>query len=262
MITAEKTNRLNETFSHKKNILSVYFTAGFPNLNDTCTIIEELEKAGADIIEIGIPFSDPLADGPVIQQSSEIALRNGMSIALLFEQIKDIRNKVSIPLVLMGYLNPVLQYGIEKFCREAEAIGIDGFIIPDLPLDIYGDEYKALFEKHNLYNIFLITPQTSTERIHLIDQSSKGFIYMVSSSATTGAKTGFSGEQLNYFERIKELNLKHPTLTGFGISSNKSYTEACNYSSGVIIGSAFIKHIANSSDLKTDIHQFVKSILS
>jgi tryptophan synthase alpha chain len=255
-------NRINELFATKKNkILSIYFTAGYPNLKDTVKIIQTLENSGVDLIEIGMPFSDPLADGPVIQDSSTIALANGMSIPILFEQIKSIRKTVKIPLILMGYINPIMQYGIEKFARKASAIGIDGVIIPDLPLQEYEEEYKLIFENCNLRNVFLITPQTSTERIKLIDLYSDGFIYMVSSSSTTGSKNGASDSQIGYFDRIKAMKLKNPTMIGFGISDQKSFNKACDYANGAIIGTAFIKALTNIKDVEKATSDFVKSIL-
>lgn len=255
-------NRIEELFKEKqKDILSVYFTAGYPSINDTVKVIEELEKNGVDLMEIGIPFSDPLADGPVIQRSSEIALENGMTLKLLFQQLKGIRNKVKIPLLLMGYLNPVLQYGIEKFCKEASEIGVDGVILPDLPFDEYINEYKAIFDKYNLFNIFLVTPQTSEKRIRMIDENSKGFVYLVSSSSTTGSEK-VQNDQQQYFERMKQMKLKNPTLIGFGISSSQSFKNACEYANGAIIGSAFIKAISETNDLKSSIKEFIKKINS
>ena len=255
-------NGINKLFQEKKkDILSIYFTAGFPKLNDTKTIINELAANGVDMVEIGMPFSDPLADGPTIQRSSEKALENGMTIKLLLKQIENFRNETSgIPLILMGYLNPVLQYGIEKFCKDASDRGIDGVIIPDLPLQEYLDEYKSTFEKYNLKNIFLITPQTSENRIRLIDENSDGFIYLVSSSSTTGGINAIGVDQENYFKRIKGMKLKNPTMIGFGISDNKTFTKACEYANGAIIGSAFIKVINESKDLKKDIEVFVGGI--
>ncbi len=257
-------NAINKLFQDKKkDILSVYFTAGFPTLNDTNTIISELEKNGVDMIEIGMPFSDPLADGPTIQRSSEIALENGMTIKLLFQQLQNFRNVTSeIPLILMGYLNPVLQYGVEKFCKDASSLGISGLIIPDLPMQEYLDEYKSIFEKYNLKNIFLITPQTSEERIRLIDENSDGFIYMVSSASTTGKKNKIDDEQEKYFMRIANMKLKNPTIIGFGIHNHQTFSKACEYANGAIIGSAFIKAIDKSEDLKKDIGVFVNGIHS
>ena len=261
MPTKQPNHRLSELFqAKKKNILSVYYTAGYPQLDDTVRIAEYLEQAGADVIEIGMPYSDPLADGPTIQQSGIQALNNGMTISTLFEQLQDIRATVSLPLILMGYLNPALQYGLERFCEQCQRVGIDALIIPDLPMQEYLDEYKELFESYGLYNIFLISPQTSEERIRLIDEHSHGFIYVVSSASITGAKTGITDEQIAYFERIQVMQLRHPTLIGFGISSHETFQTACEHAAGAIIGSAFINVLAESEDLSQDIHQFVKQI--
>lgn len=256
-------NRINRLFQEKgKDILSVYFTAGYPQLDDTKTIIGELVNSGVDLIEIGMPFSDPVADGPVIQHSSLIALNNGMSVHKLFEQLEDIRQTVDIPLILMGYINPVLQYGIEPFCQKCREVGIDGLIIPDLPLSVYQEQYKALFEDNDLHNIFLITPQTSDERLHLIDEVSSGFIYMVSSNSTTGAKEGVSAMQKSYFERINSLGLRNPRLIGFGISNALTYRNACQYAQGAIIGSAFVNALKTDAPLKKNISQFIKTIVT
>ncbi len=254
-------NRINKLFETKKqNILSVYFTAGFPNLNDTIEIIQELEKNGVDLIEIGIPFSDPTADGPTIQKSSETALKNGMNLNLLFEQLKDIRKSVNIPLILMGYINPVYQYGIERFCEKCAEIGIDGTILPDLPLDEFEGHYKAVYDKNKLHNILLITPQTSEARIRQIDEISGGFIYMVSSASTTGAGKKVEDFHQDYFERIQNMGLKNPRLIGFGISDRATFGNACKYANGAIIGSAFVNAVSESADLKTDIKLFVENI--
>lgn len=254
-------NRIETLFQNKKqNILSVYFTAGYPNLNDTETIIVELEKAGVDLIEIGFPFSDPVADGPVIQQSSEKALENGMTVKLLFEQLKNIRQKVSIPLILMGYINPVMQYGIEKFCKDAAAIGIDAMILPDLPLEIYLEEYKAIFEQNNLHYIPLIPPQTNDARIKMIDKACSGFIYLVSSSSTTGNKTAQSSVLEEFTGRIKKLELQNPQIIGFGIKDKASFENVCKYASGGIIGTAFIQTLAKEGDMVENIHGFIKSL--
>ncbi|HEY6162480.1 MAG TPA: tryptophan synthase subunit alpha [Bacteroidia bacterium] len=250
-------NKVQQLFTKGKgNILSVYFTAGFPALEDTVPVLEHLVNAGVDMIEIGIPFSDPLADGPVIQQSSERALENGMSLKKLFGQLKDHKSKA--PLLLMGYLNPVLQFGAENFCREAQACGISGVIIPDLPMQEYQEEYKTLFEKYGLVNVFLITPQTSAERIRFIDEHSNGFIYLVSSASTTGVKSGISEEQERYFARVKNMKLKNPLMIGFGISDKKGFEKACAHANGAIIGSAFIKML-NEDGVK-GINAFVKGI--
>ena len=254
-------NRINQVLENKKqNILSVYFTAGYPDLNDTEKVIIELEKAGVNLIEIGIPFSDPLADGPVIQKSSEKALNNGISLELIFKQLKDIRKKVNIPLIFMGYLNPIMQYGIENFCQKAAEIGINGTIIPDLPLDVYQKEYRSIFEQNNLSNILLITPQTSSDRLITIDEATDSFIYMVSSAATTGTKS-IDSDALNQFaDKIRKVNLKSPKIIGFGISDKSSFENACKYANGAIIGTAFIKAISESGDLLKNIRGFVKSV--
>ena len=255
-------NRINQLFQNKKeNILSVYFTAGYPELNDTVTIIQNLVKNGVDLIEIGMPFSDPVADGPVIQNSSTKALKNGMSIKLLFEQLTNIRESVDIPLILMGYLNPVMQFGIDKFCQKCQEVGIDGLILPDLPLGVYEEEFKALFQQYGLHNILLITPQTSDRRIQQIDEASEGFIYMVSSSSTTGAKDKVSDFHADYFDRVNKLNLKNPRLIGFGISNHETFQNACKYASGAIIGSAFVKALDQEVTLEERISGFVKSVV-
>ncbi|WP_222983585.1 tryptophan synthase subunit alpha [Flagellimonas meishanensis] len=251
-------NRIKQKLQEDKKLLSIYFTAGYPKLNDTVKIIQDLEKSGVDFIEIGLPFSDPLADGPTIQESSTAALKNGMHTELLFEQLKDIRKTVSIPLILMGYFNPVLQYGVEEFCQKCQEIGIDGLILPDLPLDVYQEEYESIFKKHGLINVFLITPQTSDARIKAIDDASEGFIYMVSSASTTGAKAGFGNEQASYFERIAQMKLKNPQIVGFGISNAATFAQATENAKGAIIGSAFIKYLTQKGVEK--IEEFVKGI--
>lgn len=252
-------NRIQQKIQEDKKLLSIYFTAGYPNLNDTVTIIQNLEQSGVDLIEIGLPFSDPLADGPTIQASSTQALKNGMTTEVLFNQLKDIRNSVKIPLIVMGYFNPMLQYGVEAFCRKCQEIGIDGLIIPDLPVDVYNDNYKAIFEAYGLINIFLITPQTSEERIRFIDSISKGFIYMVSSASVTGSQSGFGNEQTQYFQRIANMNLNNPQIVGFGINNHETFTQATTYAKGAIIGSAFIKYLSGHG--VNSISNFVKKIL-
>ncbi len=237
------TNRINLKLQEDKKLLSIYFTAGYPALNDTVKVIQDLEKNGVDMIEIGLPFSDPLADGPTIQESSTAALKNGMTTEVLFNQLKNIRQTVSIPLIVMGYFNPMLQYGVEAFCEKCHEIGIDGIIMPDLPLDVYQAEYEAIFKKYGLINIFLITPQTSNKRIHQIDAASEGFIYMVSSASVTGSKSGFGTEQTAYFERIGNMGLKNPQIVGFGIKDAETFEQATTSAKGAIIGSAFIKHL-------------------
>lgn len=253
-------NRIQEKLKEDKKLLSIYFTAGYPNLDDTVKIIQDLEKNGVDMIEIGLPFSDPLADGPTIQDSSTQALKNGMTTEVLFNQLKNIRQSVSIPLIIMGYFNPMFQYGVEAFCKKCEEIGIDGLIIPDLPVDVYHEKYQATFEKYGLINVFLITPQTSDERIRFIDSVSNGFIYMVSSASTTGAKSGFGKEQTQYFERIDNLNLKNPQIVGFGISNNSTFRAATKHAKGAIIGSAFVKHLKNNGT--DNIKEFVTAIIN
>lgn len=235
-------NRLNQLFNtQKESVLSIYYTAGYPSLNSTVDIAEELEKAGADFLEIGFPYSDPVADGPVIQHSSQVALDNGMTVEILFEQLKDLRKRVSIPILLMGYVNPVLQYGVEKFCAKAAEVGVDGVIVPDLPMYEYENLYKNCFLEHNLSNIFLVTPQTSEERIRKIDDLSTGFIYLLSSSSTTGKDLKVSDASESYFRRIKGLSLNNPTMIGFGISDKNSFDKASEYARGAIVGSAFVK---------------------
>lgn len=255
----KKMNRIINKLTENKKLLSIYFSAGYPNLNDTVSIIENLEKAGLDMIEIGLPFSDPLADGPTIQESSTIALQNGMTTKLLFKQLANIRENIKIPLIIMGYFNPMLQYGIENFCKKCHEIGIDGLIIPDLPVEIYEENYKDIFEKYGILNIFLITPQTSESRIKYIDSVSKGFIYMVSSAAVTGGNSNeFSTEQLNYFDRISKMDLKNPQIIGFGIHNAITLKQATKFAKGAIIGSAFIKFLATNSIEK--IEEFVETL--
>lgn len=254
-------NRINKKLQENSNekLLSIYFTAGYPHLNDTAGIIQDLEKNGVGMIEIGLPFSDPLADGPTIQASSTQALKNGMTTQVLFDQLKDIRKTVSIPLVIMGYFNPIMQYGVEVFCKKCAEIGIDGLIIPDLPVDVYDDQYKAIFEQYGIINVFLITPQTSDERVRYIDSISKGFIYMVSSASVTGGSSGFGDVQTDYFKRIANMNLKNPQVIGFGISDHNSFVQATKYAKGAIIGSAFIKYLNQNGVSK--VSEFIKTIL-
>ncbi len=236
-------NRLTDILDQKKeNLLAVYFTAGFPEIDSTKEIISALCKAGTDIIEVGIPFSDPMADGVVIQHSGTVALRNGMTLRLLLEQVKEARKEnPSTPFVAMGYLNPIMQMGIEDFFRVAKESGIDGVIIPDLPFAFYMSDFRQLSVKYDIPVIMLITPETSEERIHLIDEHCDGFIYMVSAASTTGARDRFSPAQLDYFSHIDRLSLRHPRLIGFGISNKETYSAACSHSNGAIIGSQFIK---------------------
>ncbi|RZM18986.1 MAG: tryptophan synthase subunit alpha [Pedobacter sp.] len=250
-------NRLQNLFETKKNILSIYYTAGYPSLGDTVAIAEALEESGADLLEIGFPYSDPVADGPVIQASSKRALDNGMDLKLLFEQLKDLRAKVSIPVLLMGYVNPMLQFGVENFCKACAEVGVDGCIVPDLPMVEYEDLYAPIFKEYGLSNIFLITPQTSPERIQKIDGLSNGFIYLLSSSATTGQNLQVSDSTTAYFSRISELKLKNPTMIGFGISSKETFDKACGYANGAIIGSAFVKSL-DSTDVKGSVKEFMQ----
>ena len=253
-------NRINYLFENKKeNILSVYFTAGYPNLEDTIPTLVNLQGNGVDLVEIGVPFSDPMADGVIIQNSSHIALQNGMSIRKLFEQLTAVRAQIHIPLIMMGYLNPVMQFGFENFCKECSRVGVDGMIIPDLPLSDYLAEYKEIATRYKLEFIFLITPETSEERIRLIDSQTNGFIYMVSSAATTGTQTSFDNK-VEYFNRINAMNLKNPRLIGFGIS-NKSTRDMLNrFSSGAIIGSAFIKALEETKDVRKGVKLLLENL--
>ena len=237
-------------------------TAGFPELHDTVEVIRQLAGNGVDMIEIGMPFSDPLADGPLLQACNHQALENGMTLNLLFEQLGNIREAVDIPLLLMGYLNPVLNYGIEKFCKKARYIGMDGIILPDLPVREYRVHYRNHFRENNLHMIFLISPQTSKERIREIDDLGRGFIYMVSSASTTGVKSGFQPEQIKYFERIKAMGTKLPQLIGFGISTQETYEQAGQYASGAIIGSAFMKVLMEKGSISEKVSSFVNQIRS
>lgn len=256
--TKKATDRIGEAFQKEGSLLSIYFTAGYPELQDTLPILRELQNSGVDMIEIGLPFSDPLADGPTIQESSLAALKNGMTTRKLFEQLKEVRPEIHLPLILMGYFNPVLQFGVEAFCRECREVGIDGLILPDLPLEIYEKEYRPIFEQYNLKMIFLITPQTSVERIRRIDASSDAFIYMVSSASTTGAKAGFEASAESYFQRISEMNLKNPLIVGFGISNAQTFRQATGHARGAIIGSAFIKNLSEHGI--SGISRFINSI--
>ena len=259
------TNRLTTLFQNKKSqILNIYFTAGFPNLNDTVEIIRTLSDNGVDLIEVGMPYSDPLADGPTIQQSGSKALDNGMSLEILFKQIKEARQHTSVPIILMGYINQVMQFGEEKFFKMCAASGVDGLILPDLPIADYEKKFKKIIAENGLTISFLITPQTPTERIKLIDKFTTGFIYVVSSYAITGAKTGITEEQIEYFKRIGKMGLKNPRLIGFGISDAKTFDIACKYAQGAIIGSAFIKTLERGGERQQSIgdtvSEFVQAI--
>ncbi len=253
-------NRINKKLQKKSKLLSIYFSAGYPKLNDTVSIIKNLEESGVDMIEIGLPFSDPLADGPTIQESGNLALQNGMTTKILFSQLEGIRKEVEIPLLLMGYFNPILQYGVENFCKKCAEIGIDGLIIPDLPVDVYQSKYQQIFEKNNLVNVFLVTPQTSNERIRYIDSVSNGFIYLVSTASTTGAQSTFGESQTTYFDKINKMELKTPQIVGFGISNKKTFDQATKTTHGAIIGSAFVKFL--SKNPIKNIPTFIQGILS
>lgn len=255
-------NRIIQLFERKPSgILNIYITAGYPGLEDTVPLITSLAGSGVDMVEIGIPFSDPIADGPTIQQSSMKALENGMRLSYLLGQLKGIREKVDIPLLLMGYLNPVLQYGMESFCEKAAEIGIDGLILPDLPIWEYESKYKkALFDRHGLSNIFLISPQTSEDRIRKIDELTEGFIYMVSTDSTTGRTEGISEKQKAYFERVASMNLRNPRLIGFGIHDHATFQTACSHANGAIIGSAFIKSLGGTPNYIQNVPKFVAAL--
>jgi tryptophan synthase alpha chain len=253
-------NRLQQLFNTKNNnLLSIYFTAGYPSLDSTLVIAEALEKAGADFLEIGFPYSDPVADGPTIQHSSEIALENGMTLHVLFDQLKDLRKRVSIPILLMGYVNPIVQFGVERFCKMASEIGVDGVIVPDLPMYEYEAMYSKYFIENNLSNIFLVTPQTSEDRIRKIDELSNSFIYLLSSSSITGGSLNVSTNIEDYYKRVKAMQLKNPAIIGFGISNSDNFNKACEYANGAIVGSAFVKLLEKDGYLDK-ITGFVKSV--
>ncbi|MEL7425853.1 MAG: tryptophan synthase subunit alpha [Bacteroidota bacterium] len=254
-------SRINDLFAKKQSdILNIYFTAGYPEKDSTATIIKALAEAGADLIEIGMPYSDPLADGPTIQESGSQAIQNGMTLPHLFEQLEAVRPQVDLPLILMGYLNQVMQYGFDQFLADCQRVGVDGLILPDLPLYEYEQMFREKVEAAGLGMSFLITPQTSAERIRKVDELSRGFIYMVSSAAITGAKNTISDQQIAYFERIADMQLQTPRLIGFGISSHETFSTACKYAEGAIIGSAFIRALAQSDDLRQTTFDFVKGI--
>ncbi|MDB4925950.1 tryptophan synthase subunit alpha [Mucilaginibacter sp.] len=253
-------NRLNHLFATRKdNLLSIYYTAGYPQLNTTLDIAEALEKAGADFLEIGFPYSDPVADGPTIQHSSQQALDNGMTLNLLFEQLKDLRKRVTIPVLLMGYFNPIVQYGVEEFCKKAAEAGVDGVIVPDLPMYEYETMYAGFFKDNKLSNIFLVTPQTSADRIRKIDELSNSFIYLLSSSSITGGSLDVSDSIEDYYKRIKAMQLKNPAIIGFGIGDNATFKKACEYANGAIVGSKFVK-LLESEDYLEKINGFIHSI--
>lgn len=254
-------NRLTILFDQKKTaVLNIYCTAGYPQLNSTIEVIEALQNAGADIIELGIPYSDPIADGPIIQQSNMQALANGMSIPLLFEQLKNVRSNIHLPIILMGYLNPVLQYGIERFCDDAAKVGVDGIILPDLPMHEFETEYRQYFKKHDLKFIFLVTPETSEERIRKIDELSNGFIYAVSSSSTTGLTKPIEAQE-TYFKKLQDMNLVNPVLVGFGIKDKNTFDAACKYTNGAIIGSAYITVLKNTVHIGQTTKDFINTVI-
>jgi tryptophan synthase alpha chain len=257
-------NRITQLFQQERpdsgGLLNVYFTAGFPELNDTTRVLQALQDGGVDLVEIGMPYSDPVADGETIQKSNDRALENGMSVKILFEQLRNMREKISVPVLLMGYVNPVLQYGVENFCRSCAEVGVDGLILPDMPMDVYLNEYKSIFDSYGLLNIFLITPQTSDARIRQIDAISDGFIYTVSSASVTGSKTGVSADMESYFERLNAMNLRNPRLIGFGIKDNATFQKASSQAAGAIIGSAFIRVLQETSNLEQDVKSFVRSV--
>lgn len=253
-------NKLTQLFQQKnKDLLNVYCTAGYPKLDSTSEVLKALQYNGADMIEVGMPYSDPIADGPVIQQSNMVAIENGMTINLLFEQLNTVKNDIRVPLIMMGYLNPVLQYGLEKFCEDAAAAGIAGIILPDLPMYEYEEIYAPLFKKNGLSFIFLITPQTSEERIKKADKLSSGFLYAVSSSSTTGNNLN-TEDKTSYFERIAAMNLKNPLMIGFGINNKQTFESACNYAAGGIIGSAYIKALGENNNVNEATEHFLQTI--
>lgn len=254
-------NRITHLFNTKKSgILSVYFTAGYPHLEDTVLVLKALQSKGVDMVEVGIPFSDPMADGPVIQEAATQALHNGMSLHLLFEQLQAVRTEIKIPVILMGYLNPVMQYGFENFCKCCVEAGVDGMIIPDLPYADYRADYKEIADRYDLKMIMLITPETSEERIRLIDAHTSGFIYMVSSAATTGAQQSFSEQKQSYFRRINEMGLQNPRLVGFGISNKATYEAAANNASGAIIGSKFVQFLKSEPSAEAAVDKLLEAL--
>lgn len=255
-------NRIDSLFKQKKqSVLNVYCTAGYPQLNSMVEVLSSLQENGADIIEIGMPYSDPLADGPVIQQSNMVALENGMSIPVLFEQLKNIRSTIHLPIILMGYMNPILQFGLKNFCEAAAAVGVDGVILPDLPMYEFENDYQPLFDEHGLKFIFLVTPETGEERIRKIDSLCSGFLYAVSSSSTTGNNKAIA-DQSTYFKRLKEMQLNNPILVGFGIKDKETFQSACQYTNGAIIGSAYIKALEGSTNIQLSTKEFLNNVLA
>jgi tryptophan synthase alpha chain len=254
-------NRITELFDNKKSrILNIYCTAGFPFVNSTLEVMNALQESGADMIELGMPYSDPLADGPVIQASSTKAIGNGMTINKLFNDLKDFRKEISVPVILMGYMNPALQYGFEKFCAKAAEVGIDGLILPDLPMYEYETEYGEIINKHGLKFVFLVTPETSDERITMLDRLSTGFLYAVSSSSTTGNEKSME-QQMGYFKKLQDMKLRNPLLIGFGINNNDTFNAACKYANGAIIGTAYIKALEQDGSIRSVTKKFIDGIL-
>lgn len=254
-------SRIKNLFERKKSqVLNVYCTAGYPRLNSTLSILHSLQANGADLVELGMPYSDPLADGPVIQASGNRALENGMTIAVLFEQLAGFRKEIQLPVILMGYMNPVLQYGFEKFCAEAAKVGVDGLILPDLPEYEFETEYGAIVQKYGLDFIFLVTPETSEDRIRKLDELSAGFLYAVSSSATTGKDKDFTAVE-TYLQKLQSMQLKNPVLVGFGIKDSSTFQSACKFANGAIIGSAYIKALDEGSDIETVTQNFLSNII-
>lgn len=253
-------SRIQELFEKKnKQVLNVYVTAGYPQLDSTVKIMQALQNSGADLIELGMPYSDPLADGPVIQASSTIALQNGMTIRKLFEQLKEMRSTVQLPVILMGYMNPILQYGFEKFCADAAAVGVDGLILPDLPEFEFENEYGPIIKKYKLDFIFLVTPETTPDRVKRLDALSTGFLYAVSSSSTTGKDQNMDGVSA-YLQRLQAMDLKNPVLVGFGIKDKASFVAASEFANGAIIGTAFIKALDGATDVSAATEQFIRSV--
>ena len=253
-------NRLDQLFEAKKNkVLNIYCTAGYPQLNSTVEVLHALQNNGADLIEIGMPYSDPLADGEVIQASSAVALQNGMTLEILFQQLQNVRTDIRLPIILMGYMNPILQFGIEKFCAKAKEVGVDGVILPDLPMYEFETIYKSLFDANDLKFVFLVTPETGEDRIRKIDSLCSGFLYAVSSSSTTGKNKAIEGQE-DYFKKLQQMNLKNPVLVGFGIKDKATFASACKYTNGAIIGSAYIKALENTADINQTTKEFLNSI--
>lgn len=254
-------SRIQDLFAKKQHqVLNVYCTAGYPECNSTLTVMKALQDSGANLIELGMPYSDPLADGPVIQASSSKALENGMTLAVLFEQLKDVRKTIQIPVILMGYMNPILQYGFEKFCADAAAVGVDGLILPDLPEFEFETEYGPFIKQYGLDFIFLVTPETTEERVRKLDELSSGFLYAVSSSATTGKDKDFSAVEV-YLQRLQSMQLKNPVLVGFGIKDKETFQSACKYANGAIIGTAYIQMLNETKNIEEGTRQFLQKVL-